>query len=361
MSFDFPASPTVNQVFIGSNGAQYQWNGTTWNQVSGNPATLTAQARNRIVNPAMQINQEVPGAVASGYPIDQFLVSGGIATINASWQPTAGPEGLATLATTLTTAKPSLAAGDFWQLLQPLEGKRVADFRWGTANAKQVVARFMAYSSQAGTYTFKIANNTSSRVFLAPFTLVANTWKEITIVIPGDTAGTWATDNSLAMYYGWALAAGSTYNTGVAGWQGVNMAQMAGHTNLAATANANFFVTNVGLYLDDQNTGTAPPWVMPDEAQELQACRRYYAAYATQYLVGGWSVGAGTPAYGNFSYQVQMRANPAVALGSTSLSGASSHVVAAIAGDSMRTTATSSNSAAAFYGSANLITCNSRM
>jgi len=276
VSFNFPNSPTPGDLFTGSNGAQYVWNGSVWNQVSGNPATLTAQARNRIVNPAMQINQAVPGPVASGYPVDQFLISGNVATINASWQPTFGPEGLAALAATLTTAKPSLAAGDFWQLLQPLEGKRVADFRFGTANAKQVVARFSAVCSQAGTYTFKLANGASNRVFLAPFTLVANTWKEITVVIPGDTIGTWPTDATAGMYYGWGLAAGSTYNTGVAGWQGVNMVQMAGHTNLAATANANFFVTNVGLYLDDQNTGVPPPWVMPDEAQELQACYRYY-------------------------------------------------------------------------------------
>ena len=58
MSFQFPASPSIGQIFIGDNGAQYVWNGTVWNQVSGNPATLTAQARNRIVNPAIQISQE---------------------------------------------------------------------------------------------------------------------------------------------------------------------------------------------------------------------------------------------------------------------------------------------------------------
>ena len=298
MSFDFPSSPTVNQIFTGSNGAQYIWNGTTWNQVSGNPATLTAQARNRIVNGAMQINQEVPGPVASGYPVDQFLISGNIATINASWQPTFGPEGLAALATTLTTAKPSLAAGDFWQLLQPLEGKRVADFRFGTANAKQVVARFSAVCSQAGTYTFKLANGASNRVFLAPFTLVANTWKEITVVIPGDPTGTWPTDATAGMYYGWGLAAGSTYNAGVAGWQGANAVQMAGHTNLAAPANANFFVTNVGLYLDDQNTGVPPPWVMPDEAQELAACQRYWhrtSLYWNGYATTGVSFAAVMP------------------------------------------------------------------
>jgi len=358
MSFDFPASPTVNQVFIGSNGAQYQWNGTTWNQVSGNPATLTAQARNRIVNPAMQINQEVPGAVASGYPIDQFLVSGGIATINASWQPTAGPEGLATLATTLTTAKPSLAAGDFWQLLQPLEGKRVADFRWGTANAKQVVGRFMAYSSQAGTYTFKIANNTSSRVFLAPFTLVANTWKEITIVIPGDTAGTWATDNSLAMYYGWALAAGSTYNTGVAGWQGVNMAQMAGHTNLAATANANFFVTNVGLYLDDQNTGTAPPWVMPDEAQELAACIRYYTKHLNL-TASGIATAASQTIFFDTILSTPMRVSPAVNVSNTSNSNTAGVANSGTTATHLRLTCTAA-AAGAFF-SQNDTTLTARM
>ena len=207
-----------------------------------------------------------------------------------------------------------------------------------------------------------LRNSPATHSFVKNCTIAANVWTQFVIPVPACTLGTWLIDNTLSAQLSFAAMAGSTFTGGVDNtWTAGSFIATPQISNWMSAASQLFEFTNVGLYLDDQATGAAPPWVMPDEAQELQACRRYYAAYATQYLVGGWSVGAGTPAYGNFSYQVQMRANPAVALGSTSLSGASSHVVAAIAGDSMRTTATSSNSAAAFYGSANLITCNSRM
>jgi len=368
MAFDFPASPTPGQIFTGSNGAQYVWNSTVWNQVSGNPATLTAQARNRLLNPAMQISQELADAgsvVTASYPADQWmLLSNGVPNNGAfrpSTQPVTPNGSTRRLGLTVNTIKASLAAGDYHTVYQSIEGIRMAELMWGTASAVPLVLRFTARSSAAtGTFCFALRNNGATQSYLGEFQVPAiNTDYVITAVIPGSTSGSWPVDNTLWGSLAFALAAGTTFQ-GTVGWQAANKLATGNITNGDAVAGT-LFIADVGLYADPQNTGAAPPWVMPDEAQELQACRRYYAAYATQYLVGGWSVGAGTPAYGNFSYQVQMRANPAVALGSTSLSGASSHVVAAIAGDSMRTTATSSNSAAAFYGSANLITCNSRM
>ena len=44
---------------------------------------------------------------------------------------------------------------------------------------------------------------------------------------------------------------------------------------LRTTGNV-FELFDVGLYLDPHNTGIAPPWQMPDEAEELRACQRYY-------------------------------------------------------------------------------------
>ena len=242
----------------------------------------TAETRNRIVNPAMQISQETSGNVSTngGYPVDQFVFGSNLSgTTSAQKQPVSGPEGLSSLQTNITTAKPSLAAGDYWQLYQPIEGTRVSDFRWGTANAKQVVVRFWAFCTQAGTYTFRIQNGAANRCFMAPFTLAALTYTEITIVIPGDTTGTWPTDTSAGMTIGWGFAAGTTYGAGVAGWQAGNLVQMAGATNLAATASSAFYLSNVGLYCDPLNTGVAPPWVMPDEAEELRTCKRYYRPF----------------------------------------------------------------------------------
>jgi hypothetical protein len=72
------------------------------------------------------------------------------------------------------------------------------------------------------------------------------------------------------------VAAGTT-------WQGTNLAWQAGckfgvsgNTNGMATAGAVYELFDAGLYYDPLNTGVAPAWEMPDEAQELVACQRYW-------------------------------------------------------------------------------------
>ena len=57
MSFDFPNSPTNGQVFAPTGGPVYVYTGGVW-KMQGSGQVVTAEARNRIVNPAMQITQE---------------------------------------------------------------------------------------------------------------------------------------------------------------------------------------------------------------------------------------------------------------------------------------------------------------
>jgi hypothetical protein len=275
MAFDFPASPSIGSTYNIA-GITYVWDGLAWNVQTG-PSVKTAQTRNRIFNPAMQINQETAAAVTTGgYPVDQFVLSTSIATVTAVKQPASGPDALSSLATTITTGKPSLAAADYWVVAQPFEGAMVADFLWGTAKAKPVLARFWGYSNQAGTYALYLRNGAGNRYFLAPFTLPASAYKEIIIPIPGDITGTWPTDNTQGMIIGCGLAAGTTYGAGVAGWQSTAQFQIAGNTNLAQTANNAFYLANVGLYLDPDNTGVPPPFEMPDFGDELRRCQRYW-------------------------------------------------------------------------------------
>jgi hypothetical protein len=322
MALDFPASPTLGQQF-----GSWKWNGTAWDVLpdmlapaagdtppanptpgqiwyradigrtyiwyddgssaqwveiaGGGSAQATALRRNYLVNPAMQIAQETIAAVATGsYPVDQFMLASGIATVTAVKQPTSGPEGLSALATSLSTAKPSLAATDTWHLSQSIEGLQVAQFLWGTSNAKPAVLRFWAFSNQAGTYTAYVKNNAADRSFLAPFTLAAGAYKEIVVPVPGDITGTWASDATRWGLIGWSLAAGSTYHTGVPGWQsGANPIQIIGNTNLAQAAGNAFYVANVGFYLDPDGTGRAPPFVTPDFGEELLRCQRYWGQY----------------------------------------------------------------------------------
>ena len=175
---------------------------------------------------------------------------------------------------TVGTPKASLAATDYALWFQIVEGINIYDFQWGSASAKPAVLRFDVFAP-AGTYTASIRNSGArDRSFLAPFTVANNVWTTINIRVSGDTTGVWPVDTGGGLIVGFTWATGTTY-TGVAGWQAGNMLAVAGATNGLAAAQS-FYLKNVGLYLDPLATGVPPRWQMPDEAEELRACQRYW-------------------------------------------------------------------------------------
>ena len=260
MPFDFPSSPTEGQIFNAPSGPSYVFNAPVWKQLVPPQIVATAEARNRIVNPAMQISQENGDTLSSTngfFPADQWQFTSPIATTGTGREapPNFSPNGGRRITTNIATGKPSLAATDLWYFTQRVEGVRLADFQWGTAAAKPAVLRFWANSTVAGTYSVNIRNSAVDRSFLASFTLAASTWKEVIIPVPADTTGTWLKDTGVGMHLAICWAVGTTYQ-GAAGWQAGNFLGVTGMTNGAATLSS-FYLADVGLYLDPQNTGVA--------------------------------------------------------------------------------------------------------
>jgi hypothetical protein len=321
VAFDFPASPTVGAIYSPAGGPSWQWNGTTWIQVIGTtipPVPLTAESRNRICNPAMQISQEL-GDTATGttgaYLCDQWLFQYVGPTISAAHVSTVVTPGgaLTSLNFNIATAKPSLAAGDYFQIIQPIEGTRLVDFGWGTAAARQAVLRFTVICGVAGTYAASIRNAAGNRSWVGVFTIAAgeiNTYVTRTLVIPGDTTGTWPKTSAVGAYLAICFASGTTY-IGVAGWQAGFFLGVAGMANAASITGPHIQLADVGLYLDRNNTGLAPPWQMPDEAQELAACMRYWQLLQLDIM----GVAAAANAYhgATYSFPVTFRIAPAIA------------------------------------------------
>ena len=291
-----PADPGSGQIWFESDtGNTYLWyvdaNSAQWVQMAGalpdnaSPAR-TAESRNRVINGAMQISQEWgntaggPTGAMSFYAADQWQgnnVTTGTCTFQRVQVVT--PKGSKDrLRLTVNTADTSLGAGEYQQITQTIEGLRVADFQYGTASAKQMVLRF-GFKALAGTYSISICNSPANRSYIANFTIAvgqANADTEQVIIIPGDTTGTWATDTGAGLSVRVVIAAGSTYQ-GTAGWNAGNFLGTAANTNGLATAGNVFELYDVGLYLDPNNTGKAPEWTLPDYAQELAACQRYWA------------------------------------------------------------------------------------
>jgi hypothetical protein len=282
MGLNFPNSPSQGQVFTSTTGLQYVYLDGVWRIVEAPQDIGKAEARNRIVNGAMQISQEngnTGGSISTHYPADQWRGDNtSAATATTQRVQVVTPNGsLNRFRATLTAADTSLAATDYWLLWQNIEGIRIADFRWGSAQARQVVLRF-GFKAPAGTYSVALRNSALDRSYVANFTISAgqaNTDTEQTLIIPGDATGTWLTDTGIGVSLFIVAAAGSNF-IGVAGWQAGNVRATSANTNNVAVNGSVFELYDVGLYLDPLNTGIAPPWQMPDEAEELRACMRYF-------------------------------------------------------------------------------------
>jgi hypothetical protein len=277
---DFPNSPTSGQTFS-AGGVTWTWNGTVWLQ--GTPgAILTARQRNRVVNPTTQVSQEngtTAVTTAGSHMADQWMFHpSGIAGSGQRVNPaTPSPEGTNyAVAITATTAKASLAAGDYLFAQTPIEGNNVSDMLWGGGSAKQAVLRFCATCDTAGTYGISIRNQAINRSWLGSFTVTTVGVPQVfTVVIPGDTTGTWLKDSGTGMWVAFSYAFGTTL-TGVPGWQAGNLLGPSGCTNGAATANAKLYITDVGLYRDNDLTGIAPPFETTSYEDDLFHCKRYW-------------------------------------------------------------------------------------
>jgi len=314
MALDFPASPVNDQAYRPGNGVgnwHYRAADSAWIRKSG-----TASPVNRLVNASMQVSQQngvnTLGGTTSGsfYPADQWLASWAGMTGNVSvwnWQNSFVGSYINYYCDPVTT---SIAAGGYLLFTQYVEGTRVADLKWGTASAIPIVARFSAYTStNPGTYTFTLRNASGGRSFLAPFTLVADTWTDVVIVVPGDTTGTWPTTAAASFLFAICFDAGTTYGGGTLGWTSDNKLAHAGATHGAATI-GEFRITDVGLYADPNNTGLAPEFEMPKIEEATTDSQRYW--YKMHNLRGG-PISVATTGAGRVSavHPVPMRIVPA--------------------------------------------------
>ncbi len=264
--------------------------------VAGKPVMVkTARARNAVTNPSAQVSQQmgITGVTTSNaYPVDEWLldIAGIVGAAGKLLLPTPSPEGTMTsVGIVATVAKPTLAAGDFLQLITPIEGINIADYAWGKPQAKAVVLRFCA-CGPIGTYGLALGNHDGTRSYCASFTLAAADVPQVfEIAIPGDTTGTWNTGKVLALQIRFTYASGSTY-IGVPGWQAGVKISPPGCANGAAIANRNMLITDVGLYLDPDNSGIAPPFVTPRFEDTLARCLRYYEKSYDQDTVPGSAV-----------------------------------------------------------------------
>jgi hypothetical protein len=244
-----------------------------------------AGARNRIINGDMRIDQRNAGAsvTSSGggtFSVDRFASfasGGGAYTTQRSTDVPTGQGFVNSIASTVTTID-SPTGADYYIIQQSIEGFNTADLGWGTASAKSITISFWVKASITGTYTVAIRNGGNNRSYRAPYSITtANTWEQKIITAPGDTTGTWLTDNGTGIRLGFTLGAGADFIDTGNTWSALEDFAATGQTQWIATNGATFYITGVQL-----EAGTvATPFERRSYGQELALCQRYYQTYTS--------------------------------------------------------------------------------
>ena len=275
--------------------------------------------RNRIINGDCRIDQRFAGTSAAatdgGKYVDrwQTILNAGTFNVQQNAGSVTPPPGFAYyIGATVTSASasPTGTTG----IRYKIEGYDIADWAWGTANARPVTMSFWVYSSLTGMFGGGIWN--SAQAYSFPFTYsvtTPNTWTYVTVPISGPTVGTWITGNGVGLGIDFSLGTGAG-NQGSPGYWNSGYKQGAiGQINPISTNGATVYITGLQIELGTQAT----PFEFRPYPVELVLCQRY--CYVWSAATNGFSYAQNVVAYqatnamGVIPMPVTMRANPTLA------------------------------------------------
>ena len=261
----------------------------------GNTATINSYTptesnmagRNRIINGDMRIDQRNAGASSlaanSTYYLDRWVFyssQNNKFNIGQNLGSVTPPAGFKNYLGMDVASSVSVASGDYFNILQKVEGFNVADFGWGTANAQPVTLSFWVRSSLTGNFGGAFQNSAQTRSYPFTYTVTAaNTWEYKTVTVLGDTTGTWLTNNGNGMWIILNLGAGSNFEGAANTWTAANRTNPTGAVSVVGTSGATFYVTGVQLEVGS----VATPFEHRQYGQELALCQRYYWSNPNHY------------------------------------------------------------------------------
>jgi hypothetical protein len=290
--------------------------------------------RNKIINGAMMIDQRNAGASVTQpasvlYCVDRFYVIGSLSSKFTAIQSSSAPTGFTSSLLLTSSSSYSVLTGDYFLLRQLIEGLNIADLDYGLSTAKTCTLSFWVKSSLTGTFGGSVGNSAGNRLYPYSYTIIAaNTWELKTVIIPGDTTGTWLTTNGTGIVLGWSMGMGTTYKSTPGAWGSSVYLSATGETSLVGTSGATLYITGVQFEIGS----VATPFERRSFGLELALCQRYYNKsfdYSTAPVdsaAGYWSTivngygGAGwTP---HILFPVEMRTPPTIVIYRPSTFGA---------------------------------------
>ena len=244
--------------------------------------------RNLIINGAMNVAQRATSSTSTGYKtVDRFLnsINGGTVTQaqHALTSSDTGPwaKGFRNSYHQTNTSASSDAAANFRNIYYYVEAQDLANSGWDyTSSSSYITLSFWAKSSLAGTYYIQLrSQDGTGQNYASSYTLVADTWKKITVKIPGNSNIQVDNNNGAGLQIYWVLDYGTNFTGSMSTdtWAAYSSSTRTPDfaQDWTGTASATFEITGVQLEVGD----VATSFEHRSYGDEFQRCRRYYVKY----------------------------------------------------------------------------------
>tara|TARA_Y100000289_G_scaffold62151_1_gene70967 strand:- start:599 stop:1801 length:1203 start_codon:yes stop_codon:yes gene_type:complete len=296
------------------------------------PTTGPLSNRNLIINGAMQVAQrgtQVTGVTGVGFRtcdrFSLFLSNLGTWTVEQS---TDAPDEFSTSFKVLcTTADASPGADDRCNVSYSLEGYDCQRILNTSTTTHPLQLSFWVKSNRTGDASIGLFQpDNSLRLFTASYNISAvNTWQQVTVPIPVDTAAAFNNDSGAGLAIEWWLNGGLSYEGGThsAGWVAFDStARNATNLGVGGAVNDYWQITGVQLEVGEKAT----PFEHRSFADDLNKCKRYLQLVNPNsgggYAVNHWAFRDSGNWIINLWHYPEMRAAPSlIAIGNNGLTG----------------------------------------
>ena len=243
--------------------------------------------RNVVINGAMNVAQRGTsstglGASSGYFTCDRWLLAqsgeGRLTMTQDSSVPTG--KGFAnSLKLDCTTADTSIAAGEFLQIVQKIEGQNLQSIGKGTSDAKPITVSFYVKANAAFNFVCELNDLDNTRHISKLFSTTTD-WVKHEITFPADTTGAFDNDNAASLNLTFWLHAGSTYAGGTLNTASfastTNANRAAGVSSFYSSTDNNFFITGVQLEVGQNPTAFEHEPV----ERTFNKCYRYFLSVA---------------------------------------------------------------------------------
>ena len=284
------------------------------------------QPRNMIINGAMQINARANGTLTINsstgqYPCDRWVSRGEGGSKAFTIQKTSiasSGRGIRNSVKVTSSQAASVSDYDIFNFRQMIEGFNIQRLNLGEAGCASMALSFTVRSSVAGTHSGAIQNSAQNRSYPFTYTLVANTWKDVKIIIPPITSGSFNEGNGVGLRVVFDMGSGNAFRGTANQWNSAQNEGATGAVRILETNGATWEISKVQL---EEGT-VCTPFEKRMVTQETALCERYYQRYGAQRH--SWMTNVnGTDHFKMVYFPTTMRTSPTMNLYDQSVDGSS--------------------------------------